>query len=180
MSVGKRESSPTASVWPISFAIGIAVLLLGLIVNPRVLAPIGAAVTVAAGLGWIRPRRTIPPPVTPSPARRETSGAARYPRSRLLERATLGAGSLIALGIVLPSAGVALLPTLTGQRQRPVELGPIDAFPERKFVIATFLSDPQAGQVSRRAAFIRNNGLADNVPSFTILSSRCTHVGCPT
>jgi Rieske Fe-S protein len=181
MSVGKRESSPRASVWPISFAIGIAVLLLGLIVNPRVLAPIGAAVTVAGGFGWIRSRRTVPPPVTPPPpAGRETSGAVRYPRSRLLERATLGVGSLVALGIVVPSAGVALLPTLTGQRQRPVDLGPIDAFPERKFVIATFLSDPQAGQVSRRAAFIRNNGLADNVPSFTILSSRCTHVGCPT
>ena len=36
------------------------------------------------------------------------------------------------------------------------------------------------GEVSRRAVYIRNNGLLGGVPSFTILSSRCTHVGCPT
>ena len=47
-------------------------------------------------------------------------------------------------------------------------------------MIATFLSDPEAGEVSRRAAYIRHNGLVDGVPSFTAMSSRCTHVGCPT
>jgi Rieske Fe-S protein len=46
--------------------------------------------------------------------------------------------------------------------------------------VATFLADPQAGEVSRRAAYVRSNGLLENVPSFTIMSSRCTHVGCPT
>ena len=44
----------------------------------------------------------------------------------------------------------------------------------------TFLSDPAAGEISRRAAYIRNNGLLGTEPSFTIMSSRCTHVGCPT
>jgi Rieske Fe-S protein len=80
----------------------------------------------------------------------------------------------------LPVAGFAFLPSLLGQRRRPVDLGPIDAFPEGQFVVATFLADPQAGEVSRRAAYVRSNGLLDNVPSFTIMSSRCTHVGCPT
>lgn len=47
-------------------------------------------------------------------------------------------------------------------------------------MIATFLDDPAAGEVSRRAAYIRNNGLLKGVPSFTVMSSRCTHVGCPT
>src|SRR5206468_11311180 len=56
----------------------------------------------------------------------------------------------------------------------------IRAFPEGEFVIATFLSDPQAGEISRRAAFVRNNGFVGKSPSFTIMSSRCTHVGCPT
>jgi Rieske Fe-S protein len=56
----------------------------------------------------------------------------------------------------------------------------MSAFPEGRFVIATFLADPQAGEVSRRTAYVRNNGAVGNEPSFTIMSSRCTHVGCPT
>ncbi len=117
------------------------------------------------------------------PSRRRSSqqqDEERFPRSRLLERATLGLGGVVALGVALPAAGFAVLPSLLGQRRRPVDLGPIDAFPEGQFVVATFLADPQAGEVSRRAAYVRNNGLLGNVPSFTIMSSRCTHVGCPT
>ena len=34
--------------------------------------------------------------------------------------------------------------------------------------------------MSRRTAFIRYNGLKDSVPSFSILSNRCVHLGCPT
>jgi len=108
------------------------------------------------------------------------SESERYSRSRLLERATLGLGGLIALGVGLPAAGLALLPTLLGQRRRPVDLGPIAAFPEEQFVLATFLADQRAGEVSRRAVYVRNNGLLGSLPSFTIMSSRCTHVGCPT
>jgi Rieske Fe-S protein len=104
----------------------------------------------------------------------------RFPRNRMLERATLGLGGLIALGVALPAAGFAVLPAFLGQRRRAVNLGPIGAFPEGQFVIATFLSDPAQGEVSRRAAYVRNNGLLGNRPSFTIMSSRCTHVGCPT
>jgi Rieske Fe-S protein len=108
------------------------------------------------------------------------TGPERYPRGRFLERATLGLGSLVAAGAALPAIGAALLPAFSRTRQRPVDLGPIDAFPEGEFVVATFLSDPQAGEISRRAAYVRNNGFVGRAPSFTILSSRCTHVGCPT
>jgi quinol---cytochrome c reductase iron-sulfur subunit, bacillus type len=94
--------------------------------------------------------------------------------------AVLGLGGLIALGVALPAAGVALLPSFLGQRRRAVDLGPIRAFPEGQFVIVTFLSDPEAGEISRRAAYVRNNGLLGNRPSFTIMSSRCTHLDCPT
>ena len=34
--------------------------------------------------------------------------------------------------------------------------------------------------MSRRTAFVRYNGLKDDVPSFSILSNRCVHLGCPT
>ena len=115
------------------------------------------------------------PEAEPEPERRRP-----LPEEPLPGAATLGLGGLVAAGVALPAAGFAVLPSLTGQRRRPVDLGPLDAFPEGRFVIATFLSDPEAGEVSRRAAYIRNNGLVDGVPSFTAMSSRCTHVGCPT
>jgi Rieske Fe-S protein len=110
----------------------------------------------------------------------ENTNEERYPRSRLLERATLALGGLVALGVTLPAAGFAVLPSFLGQRRRPVDLGPIAAFPEGQFVVATFLAEPHAGEVSRRAVYVRNNGLVGALPSFTIMSSRCTHVGCPT
>jgi Rieske Fe-S protein len=47
-------------------------------------------------------------------------------------------------------------------------------------VIATYLAHPAQGEVSRRTVFVRNNGPAENGdPSFTILYSRCAHLGCP-
>jgi len=177
------QESPATGACPIGFAIGIVVLLIGLIVNPVVLVPLGGAIAVVAGFGWLRnnrraPRREVVP--RPAAGSREGTGPERFPRSRLLERATLGLGGLVALGVALPTVGFALLPSMLGQRRRAVDLGPIGAFPEGQFVIATFLADPQAGEISRRAAYVRNNGLVGSLPSFTIMSSRCTHVGCPT
>ncbi|HEY4412427.1 MAG TPA: hypothetical protein VGN06_05470 [Gaiellaceae bacterium] len=107
-------------------------------------------------------------------------GAERYTRSRLLERATLAVGGLVGLDIALPAAGLAFLPSFLGQHPRPVDLGPVDAFPEGQYVLATYLADPRVGEASRRTAYVRNNGLLGDLPSFTIMSSRCTHVGCPT
>jgi Rieske Fe-S protein len=176
------HSPPTgAGPWPIGFAIGVAVLLVGLIVSPLEIAPLGVAITLLAGAAWVRGNRRKEAATTP-PARqpRDETDEERFPRSRLLERATLALGGLVALGVGVPAAGLAILPSLLGQRRRPVDLGPISAFPEGEFVVATFLADPQAGEVSRRSAYVRNNGLLGNLPSFTIMSSRCTHVGCPT
>jgi Rieske Fe-S protein len=104
----------------------------------------------------------------------------RFTRNRLLGRATITLGALLGAAVTLPVAGFAILPSFLGQRRRAVDVGPIDAFPEGAYTVVTFLTDPQAGAISRRAAYIRNNGLVGGTPSFTILSSRCTHVGCPT
>jgi Rieske Fe-S protein len=41
------------------------------------------------------------------------------------------------------------------------------------------LRDPSAGEVSRRTAYVRNNGVVNGDPSFTIISNRCAHLGCP-
>ena len=181
--MGTQPPPPEAAgIWPASFAIGIAVLLVGLIVSPLVITPLGGAIALLSGAAWVRGNRRAPSTETAlsAPEPRGKTHEERFPRSRLLERATLGLGGLVALGVVIPAAGFAILPSVLGRRRRAVDLGPIAAFPEGQFVVATFLADRQAGEVSRRAAYIRNNGLVGNLPSFTIMSSRCTHVGCPT
>ena len=173
------RTSPDRTAVPVAFAVGITVLLVGLIIDPLVIASIGAAIAIVSAFLWVRrsDRPAATEVVPPSPVAGEGE---RYSRSRALERATLALGGLIALGVALPAAGFAILPSFLAGRHRPVDLGPISAFPENQFVVATFLTDPQAGEVSRRAAYVRNNGFVGQVPSFTILSSRCTHVGCPT
>jgi Rieske Fe-S protein len=176
-----ETENASATLLPVSFAIGVAVLFVGLVVNLHVVAPLGGAIALVAGLAWVRGSGNKRRSTTARPsASAEETGAERFPRSRLLERATLGLGGLVALGAVLPAVGAAVLPAFLNQRRKAIDLGPLSAFPEGRFLVATFLSDPQAGEVSRRAAYVRNNGLVGKVPSFTIMSSRCTHVGCPT
>jgi Rieske Fe-S protein len=184
--------TPPPSLWPIGFAVGIAVVLTGLVVSP-IAAVVGAAIALVFGFLWIRdvtrPVRTPAPAVEPEtrPAtatlapRADVSDEedATYPRSTFLSAATLGLGGVIGGVITLPVLGFAVLPSFTNQHEPNVELGPIDAFPEGEFVIATFLEDPSIGEVSRRTMFIRNNGRLEGVPSFTVLYSRCAHLGCP-
>jgi Rieske Fe-S protein len=176
------ESENTgATLLPVCFAIGVALLLVGLVVNLQIVAPLGAAIALVGGLGWARGSGSNRRPTTAPPsASVEQSGAERFPRSRLLERATLGLGGLVALGAALPALGAAVLPTLLNQRRKPIDLGPLTNFPAGQFVLATFVSDPAMGEISRRTVYVRNNGLLGKSPSFTIMSSRCTHVGCPT
>ncbi len=169
-------------IWPIAVALGIAVLLVGLLVSPLVVAPIGAAIALVAAAFWVRGNQGTPhpEPAAPTSRPRVVPGEERFPRSRLLEAATIGVGGLVALTVGLPAAAFAILPGFLGQRARNIDLGPVTDFPEGRFVVATFLTDPTAGEVSRRAAYVRNNGRLGPLPSFTVMSSRCTHVGCPT
>jgi Rieske Fe-S protein len=178
----ETSASRTATIWPISFAIGIAVTLVGLIVNPEVIAPLGGAITILAAFAWMRGGGSEEEPTTSEETASQEAPPSvdRYPRSRFLERATVGLGAIIAGAVALPAVGLAVLPSLLGQQRRSVDLGSVSAFPEGRFVVATFLADPKMGEVSRRAAYIRNNGSLGGLPSFTAMSSRCTHVGCPT
>jgi hypothetical protein len=45
---------PPPTLWPIGFAIGIAVLLVGLIVDPKIVASIGGAIAIVFGFLWAR------------------------------------------------------------------------------------------------------------------------------
>ena len=186
---------PAPTIWPVGFAVGVALVLIGLVVSWPVAAA-GAVLTLIFAFLWIRDAtreyRGVPveeeEPVTveePVPdeglVASEEEAIERYPRSRFLEAATLGLGGLIGAVVTLPPLGLAVAPSFVGQRYKDVDLGPLDNFPEGQFVIATFLAEAgEASDVSRRTAYVRNNGMAEGEPSFTILSNRCVHLGCPT
>jgi Rieske Fe-S protein len=185
-----QQHLPPPSLWPLGFAVGIACVLTGIVVS-TIVAVVGAVIAIVFGFLWLRdvtkPVRTAAPAVEPE--RRETYVAitpaeddepAEYPRSTFLSVATLGLGGLIGGLITVPVLGFAVLPSFTNQSEQDVELGPIGDFPEGEFVIATYLEDPEIGEVTRRTMFIRNNGRTEaGEPSFTMLYSRCAHLGCP-
>jgi menaquinol-cytochrome c reductase iron-sulfur subunit len=105
----------------------------------------------------------------------------RYPRNVFLERTTLGLGAVIGAAVTVPVVGFAVAPTFIGQADEDIDIGPMDNFPQGEWRVAQFVSNERQGGVSRRTAYIRNNGLTgDGLPSFTIVSNRCVHLGCPT
>jgi Rieske Fe-S protein len=185
-----RESEPhlpSPTIWPFAFAGAVALILLGLIVSLTITA-IGVVLAVVFGFLWIRDvtrdLRAEPEPVeAPAPVVVEDEEVAepeRYTRSMFLEASTLGLGAVIGVVVTVPVLGFAVLPAFVNQDYPEVDLGPLDNYPEGDWVIATFTSVPEDGAVSRRTAFVRNNGLRNQVPSLTIISNRCVHLGCPT
>jgi Rieske Fe-S protein len=207
-SLHEEAHLPPPTLWPIGFAIGVVVILVGLVIDWRLVSPIGGVIAIVFGFLWARDATAElrGQAIVVEPERREMKeagdgmtappadqqGVALVPvpetavtRSRFLEGATLGLGGVIGGLITVPVAGFALLPSFLDQKQHKVDLGPISKFPVGKWFIGTFVVDPALGEVSRRTAFIRNNGpVADpttkkQVPSFTIISNHCVHLGCP-
>ena len=199
---GSRPHLPAPTLYPIGFAAGIATILVGLIVNPKVLAPIGGAIALVFAYLWVRDAtaeyRGVPPEIEPErrevlptatappiPAHRgeaampEPEPGERFPRSRFLEGATLGLGGVIGGLITVPVLGFAVAPAFVDQGTGDIDLGPLSNFPENQWILTTFFLDPAAGEVSRRTAYIRNNGTIDGKPNFTLISNRCAHLGCP-
>ena len=176
---------PAPSLWPLGFAIGLTVALVGLVIGSWSAAAVGAVLMVSFGVIWARDAVTGGAVEAPTPAPAVVTDVAeeeepeRYGRSAFLGLTTLGLGGVITGLVTVPVAGFAIAPAFVGQGHDDIEIGPIGDFPEGDFVIATFLTDPEQGEVSRRTAYVRNNGVKDGLPSFTILSNRCVHLGCP-
>ena len=179
---------PSPTLWPIGFAIGIAVLLIGLIINPLWLSTIGGGIALVFGFLWARGAtaelRGRAAHVEPEHAEARAAAAhppagERFSRNKFLEFSTLGLGGLIGGIVTVPVAGFAVLPAFLKQKKHEIDVGPVTDFAEGQWYVATFMFDPSEGDVSRRTAFIRNNGSTGNVPSFTIISNRCAHLGCP-
>jgi Rieske Fe-S protein len=199
-SLHEEAHLPSPTLWPIGFAIGIVVLLVGLVIDPLLISSIGAAIAIVFGFLWAREatRELRGERLVVEPERRETAQSAgeqevEHPavdpttvtRSAFLEGSTLGLGALIGGLITVPVAGFAVLPSFLDQTVHKVDMGPLDKYPQGQWFVSTFTLDPAEGEVSRRTAFIRNNGfVADpqtkqQVPSFTIISNHCVHLGCP-
>ena len=166
---------------------------------------VGAAIAVFCAALWIRDStRGYSTPGRPSsprraPARADRRCAARgraragdagdagrgdraATRARCSSKAsTLGLGALIG-GLVDRSR--ARLHGRAGLRQPAPEeastSGRSTNFPENQYVIAHVPARPERRARCRGAsAYIRNNGATDKGPSFTIISNRCAHLGCP-
>jgi Rieske Fe-S protein len=197
-----RPHLPGPSLYPIAFAAGVACILVGLIVSPKLIAPIGAAIAIVFGYLWARDAtmqyRRVPEPIEPEvrevpptalapaiPADRgeaampEPAPGERFPRSKFLEASTLGLGAVIGGLVTVPAVGFMVVPAFKGQGYPDVDLGPLENFTEGKWFVTSFFLHPEAGEVSRRTAYIRNNGQLQGRPSFTIISNRCAHLGCP-
>ena len=199
-SLHEEAHLPPPTLWPIGFAIGIVVVLVGLIIDPEKISTVGAVIAIVFGFLWARDataemrghapaveperRETTPAdagePASPPPAEGE-----RFARSHFLEGATLGLGAVIGGIVTVPVAGFAILPSFLDQKSFKVDLGPLSDLAQGAWYIATFMVDPAEGTTSRRTAFIRYNGpVADpatkaQVPSLTVISNRCAHLGCP-
>ena len=181
-----------SSLLPIAFAIGLVIVLVGLIIGNWIAVGIGAVIAFAFGGVWIRDLsvaradEAVPPPPPPTraaaaaqPVTPDPGAGERYPRDRFLEGATLGLGALIGAVLTIPPLGLLAASGFEGTSFHKVNLGALEEFPVNKFIITTFVEDPEAGEVSRRTAYIRNNGFLGELPSFTILSNHCAHLGCP-
>jgi menaquinol-cytochrome c reductase iron-sulfur subunit len=199
----ENQHVPGPSLWPVGLAVGVVVLLVGFVVSWTVVV-IGGLVALVFAFLWIRdlargsklheegtevkpekrPPRAAAAAKRPS---REVAHEERYPRNEFLEVTTLGLGAVIGALVTLPVIGFVVGDAFRRKHPPPQDLGPITAYPEGKFLITTFISNPGAGFVSRRTAFVRNNGFAEvevdgkqtAQPSFTFISNHCAHLGCP-
>ena len=190
---GRARLSP--SLAPLAFAAGLILVLIGLVTDYIVFG-VGIAIAVVAGFIWVydssRSVREAPEPevadepmveaapTAPAPAQ----SSQRYSRGALLTGATIGLGGIIGAAVTVPILGFAVAPAFIDQDEDDVDLGPIGNFPEGQYVIANFdykrvNNEVEVPSVARRTAYIRNNGFVDDLPSFTILSNRCVHLGCP-
>jgi Rieske Fe-S protein len=187
---------PGPSLWPVGFAVGVVVLMIGLIISWWI-AGLGAVIALAFAFLWVRDLTVgtslahtpeVPPESPTGPDLPPTDGPAampasltdeRFPRSKFLELSTLGLGAVIGGIVTAPALGFMVAPAFLKQGTKDHDLGPLTDFPEGKYVVATYMADPAQGEVSRRTAFVRNNGQLNGQPSFSIISNHCAHLGCP-
>src|SRR5918992_3436313 len=162
----ERPDSPSLSLWPIGFAVGVVCVLVGLVVSWPAVA-VGVVIAAVFGFLWVRDvtRDYRGPVAEPAavPARpahvptEEEQEPERYPRNVFLELSTLGIGAAIGGIVTLPVLGFMVAPAFVDQGYEDVDLGPITNFPRNQWVTAIFPSkQDEPADVSKRTAFVRN------------------------
>ena len=113
---------PAPSLWPLGFAIGLTVTLVGLVISSWGAAAVGAVVMVGFGFVWMRDAMTGDEPPRSSqrcPATVAVVDADEDPEllppGTFLGLATLGLGGVITGLVALPVAGFAVLPAFVDQ-----------------------------------------------------------------
>jgi Rieske Fe-S protein len=186
--VEHERHAPTLSLWPIGVAAGVACMLVGLIVSWWIVG-VGFVVVVLFGIAWMYDAmRTPEPEAAPEPVaagaqvERGTVGAMPATRKGFLSAMTLGLGAAIGALVTIPPLVFAGLPPFKkneGFFDIEVDLGPLDLYSLDQWMIAKFNIVPAQGDVADRTAYVRYNGPLEGKPSFTIISNRCVHLGCP-
>jgi len=185
----QQSHAAAASLWPIGVAVGVAFALVGLLVSWCIVAA-GAVIVILFGVAWIYDvtrERTPRAAAAAAPAAgeqiaRASIGEQEASRKTFLSAMTLGLGAAIGAIVTIPSlvfAGVPPFRKGEGFVDVDVDLGPLDTFNEGEWLITRFSMNPELGDVAERLAYVRFNGLLEGEPSFTILSNRCVHLGCP-
>jgi Rieske Fe-S protein len=187
---------PGPSLWPVGFAVGVVVFLVGIVISWWI-AALGAVMALVFAFLWVRDLTAgialtqtsdVPPEGQTSADIQAGDGRAeivvdpseeRYSRSKFLEGTTLGLGAVIGGLVTAPALGFMVAPAFLKQGEKDHDIGPITDFPEGKYVVATFMLDASQGEVSRRTAYVRYNGQLQGLPSFTVISNHCAHLGCP-
>ena len=106
-------------------------------------------------------------------------------RRRLVTGAANVAGAVAAAAIVVPALGFALGPLGMRAKATWQAIGPPDAFSEQTFVARIITFAPELGSLGKTTVFARRrNRHLDTEPGdrwnqFIVLTSRCSHVGCP-
>ncbi len=186
----QQPQLPPPSLWPVGFAVGIVCLLVGLVVSWWV-AAVGAALALVFGFLWARDVTTggqAAPGAGAGRGRAAHEGEAgcrararrALPAQQFLEGATLGLGALIGAIVTLPALGLrapARVPQAEGAQGRPRPAHRLRGEP---------VEGRHLHPRSRPGRDLAPHGVHPQqrpaerpVPSFTIISNRCAHVGCP-
>ena len=181
-----KSHVPAPSLLPVAFAIGLVIVLVGLIISNWIAVGIGAVIAFAFGSVWIATCRPAGPRKPAAASTHEASrrvhvgdrsddrGGRALPRDRFLEGATLGLGAVIGAIVTIPP--LALL-TASGFEGRASErrLGALEV-PGRQ-VHHRPSWRIELGSLAN-TAYIRNN--ASSASCRASRSSRTTaHLGCP-
>jgi Rieske Fe-S protein len=185
----REEHAAGLSFWPWGLAFGVLVLLAGIAIN-WIVAAVGLVITLLCGFFFVRSltrahhlaeveEAELAAEAPPAGERVEIPSSPRYGRAAFLGITTIGLSQVIGGLLTLPILGFMIMPAFLKQGFKDVDLGNMSLYPEGKWIVATFVENPEQGAVTRKTAFIRNNGFLGKLPSFTIISNHCAHLGCP-